>query len=162
MSTPAAAYDNPSPLTPLKFSLAAATGVRVRGPTSAASRTAFCPSRAAAGRAPGTSRRSRRGRTPARSSPDRPDQARDRKIVKRVGADLATHLVDRAAGRDELLRGADVNPHEARISHWGAGDTHVNLARPGSAKPLDDAAGGGGAGDRDRGRGQPLSSDRAR
>src|SRR5579872_5115075 len=70
---------------------------------------------------------------------DRSDQAGDGQVVQGVGADLFADLVDRAAGRDELFRRADVHAHEARVAHGRARDPHVDLAGAGRAKALDDS-----------------------
>ena len=111
------------------WSTSAATAARGRGRTSPAARTASCPSRAAAAPAPGTSRRSRRGRTPptCRARSRASDPGSTGTASESAPMCRRTSSTDRPDG-DQLLGRADVDAHEAREAHRRAGDPHVDLA----------------------------------
>src|SRR5207253_8752817 len=132
MSTPAAAYDSPSLLTSLDFRELGRRGsrnvIRLQRQLELhlvhlqLLRHGYRVRTVEAGAA----------ELPRGTSADRTDQARDREIAERIGADLLPHLLDRAAGGDQLLGRADVDANEEGKPHRWAGDPHVNLRRSGA------------------------------
>src|SRR5438876_123343 len=81
------------------------------------------------------------------AAPDGPHQARDGQVRQAVGADVLADLLDGSPRRDELLGGADVDTHEARVAHGWARYAHVDLLRTRRPQAVDDAMGRGAADD---------------
>src|SRR5258708_638382 len=97
-----------------------------------------------------------------RAAADGTHEPRYRQVRQAVGADVAAHLIDGTPRRDELLGRADVDAHEARVTHRRARDSHVNLLRARRPQPLDDAPRRGAADDGVVDCDEPLAPDGAR
>ncbi len=87
------------------------------------------------------------------------DQALQRDVAQRVGADRPAHALGVQGAGHQLGPGGEVDPVEARPAHRRRGDPHVHLHRAGLAQHPDQRALGVAAHDRVVHHDQPLAPD---
>ena len=88
---------------------------------------------------------------------ERGEDAGDRQVAERVGADERLDLVDRVGGRDELGLDLGVDPVEARVVDRRGADPDVDLGGSGLAQQRHDLLGRRAPDDRVVDDGQPLA-----